>query len=308
MPEPVARHVHRTALSLALWLAVAAAGAQTSLVDATGRTFEADTARVITLGGDLTEIAFALGEADRLVAVDTSSIHPADAVAELPKVGYVRRLSAEGVLSLGPTLILASADAGPPEVVEQLRAAGVAFATVPGEDSVEGAKEKIRFLGEVFDAGERADDLVRQIELDLLEAQLYLDAVDADAAPQVMFVYARGAGSLQVSGTATGAHAMIELAGAENAVTGYEGYKPLTAEAAVTAAPDALLFMSSGLESLGGIAGLADVPGLALTPAYQDERIVAMDGLYLLGFGPRTGEAIRELTLALHPDVRQAAR
>jgi iron complex transport system substrate-binding protein len=293
---------------MALLLAVAAAGAQTPLVDATGRAFSADTQRVIALGGDLTEIVFALGEEESLVAVDTSSAHPADGVAELPKVGYVRRLSAEGVLSLGPTLIVASADAGPPEVVAQLRAAGVPFATVPGEDSVEGAKEKIRFLGEVFDARDRADDLVRQIELDLLEAQLHLDAIDRDAAPKVMFVYARGAGSLQVSGSATGADAMIELAGAENAVTGYEGYKPLTAEAVVTAAPDALLFMSSGLDSVGGVAGLADVPGLPLTPAYEDERIVAMDGLLLLGFGPRTGEAIRELTLALHPEVREAAR
>ena len=96
---------------------------------------------------------------------------------------------------------------------------------------------------------------------------------------------------------------MIELAGGENAVTGYEGYKPLTAEAAVTAAPDVLLFLSRGLESVGGYAGLAELPGLALTPAYQAGRVLALDDLYLLGFGPRVGQAVKDLTLALYPEV-----
>ena len=298
----MAKTLLRTAL-FALLIALSVASAQTTLIDAVGSEFVADTSRVITLGGDLTEIVYALGEDDHLVAVDTSSIHPPEAIASLPKVGYVRRLSAEGVLSLGPTLILASADAGPPEVLAQIRQAGVSLAIVPGEDSVAGAQAKIRFLGEVFGADARAADLVRQIDLDVLEAQLYLDAIRASDAPAVMFVYARGAGTLLVSGTATSANAMIVLAGAENAVVGYEGYKPLTAEAAVSAAPDVLLLLSDGLESVGGVAGLADLPGLALTPAYENGRVVAFDDLYLLGFGPRTGEAIRDLTLALYPDA-----
>ncbi len=285
-------------------LLVPLAFAQPTFTDATGTEITVtDTSNLITLGGDLTEIVYALGQENKLVAVDTSSIYPAEATA-LPKVGYVRNLSAEGVLSLGPSFILASQDAGPPEVVAQLRQAGVPLFIVPGEDSVEGAKTKIETIGAVLGAETQATRLVNEIELDVAEAELYVDAARRSE-PSVMFVYARGAGTLSVSGTNTAAHAMIELAGAQNAVTGYEGYKPLTAEAAVTAAPDVLLFLDRGLESVGGYAGLADLPGLALTPAYENERVVALDDLYLLGFGPRVGAALKDLTLALYPEVAQ---
>lgn len=297
----------RLALLVLLAFGVQLATAQTTLEDATGQAVTiSDTSRVITLGGDLSEIVFALGQGDKLAAVDTSSVYPPERVATLPKVGYVRQLSAEGVLSLNPSLILASQDAGPPEVVEQLRSAGVPFLTVPGGDSIEGAKEKISFIAQAFGVPERAESLNRQIDLDVLEARLYVDAARAEAKPKVMFIYARGAGTLSVSGAGTSAHAMIKLAGGENAVTGYEDYKPLTPEAAVAAAPDVLLFLTMGLESVGGIAGAAALPGLALTPAYESGRVIALDDLYLLGFGPRVGQAIKDLTRALYPDVQLA--
>lgn len=262
-----------------------------------------DTSSVITLGGDITEIVYALGQQEKLVAVDTSSVYPAEQVEALPKVGYVRALTAEGVLSLNPSLIIATGDAGPPEVLTQLQQAGVPLFIVSSEDSIEGAKAKISTVAEIFGVPNRAADLNRQIDLDISEAKLYTDAAKADAKPRVMFVYARGAGTLNVSGTGTSADAMIKLAGADNAITEYEDYKPLTAEAAVSAAPDVLLFLSRGLESVGGDTGLADLPGLALTPAFENGRVVALDDLYLLGFGPRVGQAVKDLTLALYPDV-----
>lgn len=296
--------VRLRALSCFALLCLASLGlAQSTLTDATGAEVNvSDASRVVSLGGDITEIIYALGQADKLVAVDTSSVYPEEAAA-LPKVGYVRQLAAEGVLSLDPSLIIASADAGPPEVLDQLRQSGVAVFIVPGEDSIAGAKTKIAAVAQIFGAEALAEDLNRQIDLDVAEARLYTDTARASSKPRVMFVYARGAGTLSVSGTNTSAHAMIELAGGENAVTGYEGYKPLTAEAAVTAAPDVLLFLSRGLESVGGYAGLAELPGLALTPAYQAGRVLALDDLYLLGFGPRVGQAVKDLTLALYPEV-----
>ena len=117
----------------------------------------------------------------------------------------------------------------------------------------------------------------------------------------MLFLYARGAATLNVSGHGTAADAMISLAGAQNAVTGYEGYKPLTAEAAVAAAPDYILMMSRGVDSVGGKDAVLSQPGLALTPAGQKKRVVAIDDLLLLGFGPRTGAALPELARALHP-------
>jgi iron complex transport system substrate-binding protein len=279
------------------------------LTDARGQTLEPDTldlSRVISLGGDLTEAVFALGQGERLVAVDTSSLYPPEGVAALPRVGYVRQLSAEGVLSLNPSLVIASEDAGPPEVLAQLSEAGVTLVTVPQEDSVAGAKAKLDFLAALFGVPERAETLKRQIDLDVLEAQLVIDAARAETKPKVMFIYARGAGALSVSGTGTSAHAMIELSGGENAVTEYEGYKPLTAEAAVAAAPDVLLFLSRGLESVGGVDGVGELPGLAQTPAWAARRVVALDDLYLLGFTPRVGQAVRDLTRALYPEVQLA--
>lgn len=296
-------------LFVALVVLVATFGTAQTLTDATGAEVAVgDTSRVITLGGDVTEVVYALKQENKLVAVDTSSVYPPEKVETLPKVGYVRQLAAEGVLSLDPSLIIATGDAGPPEVLTQIRQAGVPLFIVPSEDSIEGAKAKISAVAEVFGIRARADDLNLQIDLDVAEARLYTGAVQASARPKVMFIYARGAGTLSVSGTDTSAHAMIELAGAENAVTEYEGYKPLTAEAAVTAAPDVLLFLSRGLESVGGDTGLADLPGVALTPAYENGRIVALDDLYLLGFGPRVGQAVKDLTLAFYPDVTLGAR
>ena len=92
---------------------------------------------------------------------------------------------------------------------------------------------------------------------------------------------------------------MIRLAGGTNAASGFDGYKPLTAEAAVAAAPQVILVTTSGLESVGGTDGLLDLPGLALTPAGKARRVVAMDDLYLLGFGPRVADAVAALAVKL---------
>jgi iron complex transport system substrate-binding protein len=262
-----------------------------------------DTSRIVSLGGSVTEIVFALGVGDRVVGVDTSSTYPKDAVEALPKVGYQRRLAAEGVLSLKPTLILATDQAGPPEAIQQLRDSGVTVLILKAEESVEGAKAKIMGFGMALGKQAEAEALVRQLDEDIEQANELLKQVESQ--PKVMFIYARGAGTAQVAGTNTGAHAMIELAGAKNAVTEYERYKPLTAEAAVAAAPDVILMLSNGLKSVGGVDGLLKEPGIAQTPAGQNRRIVDMDDEYLLSFGPRMGKAVIDLIYLLHPELKR---
>lgn len=256
-----------------------------------------DASRIITLGGPVTEIVYALGAGDQVVARDSSSSYP-EMVNDLPDVGYQRRLSAEGVLALDPTLILATTEAGPPEAVEQLQDSGVTFLMLESEDTVEGVYIKIRGFAQALDKEMEAEALIANIEADLAEAQEI--AAQHENTPKVMFIYARGAGAVSVAGIDTGAQAMIELAGGESAITAYEGYKPLTAEAAVAAAPDVILMMESGLESLGGESGLQELPGIAQTPASESENIIAMDGLFLLNFGPRMGEAAIALANAIH--------
>ncbi|NDJ33535.1 MAG: ABC transporter substrate-binding protein [Chloroflexi bacterium] len=119
----------------------------------------------------------------------------------------------------------------------------------------------------------------------------------------MMFIYARGAGAVSVAGTDTGAATMIEMAGGENAVTEFDGYQPITAEAVVAAAPDVILMMTRGLESLGGVEGLLEQPGIAATPAGENRRVVVVDDLYLLGFSTRTATATLDLTYLLHEEL-----
>jgi len=259
-----------------------------------------DASRIITMGGSVTEIVFALGAGDQVVARDSSSLYP-PAVDELEEVGYVRQLSAEPVLSLEPTLIITIPDAGPPEAVEQLEAAGVTLLVVPEADSIDGVTDKIAVIAEALGREEAGAELIETVSTDYAAAQEL--QTEMTTTPSVMFIYARGAGAVSVAGTDTSAHAMIEMAGAENAVTEFEGFQPITAEAVVTAAPDVILMMTRGLDSLGGVEGLLEQPGIAQTPAGENARVVVMDDLYLLGFSTRTGTAVLDLTYLLHEEL-----
>jgi iron complex transport system substrate-binding protein len=263
-----------------------------------------EASRIVSVGGGVTEIVYALDFGADVVGVDTSSVYP-ETATKLPQVGYQRQLSAEGILSLKPTLVLASTDAGPPAALDQLRTAGVTVVSIPADATVAGASARVRAIAQALGVAERGEGIVQRLETDLASAKSLTARVQYK--PKVLFIYARGAGTLNVSGTGTAADEMIRVAGAENAVTAYEGFKPFTAEAAVAAAADVLLLPARGLDSLGGPEGLLALPGIAMTPAGRAKRIVTMDDLYLLGFGPRTGLAVQELAHHLHPELRREA-
>jgi iron complex transport system substrate-binding protein len=250
--------------------------------------------RVVTAGGTVTEIVYALGQGSRVVGADVSSVYPAEAQSR-PSVGYVRQLSAEGVLSLAPEVLITTADAGPPAVLEQIKAAGVRVEVVPAGNDWEAAKARIRFVAGVLGVSDRAKEL--EARLDASKARVDQNRQKRSSPPRVLFIYARGAGTVAVSGTGTEADAIIALAGGSNAVTAYQGYRPFTAEALAAAKPDLILLTSRGLESLGGTKGLAALPGLS--EAVKTAKVESMDDLLLLGFGPRLGEAVETLEARL---------
>lgn len=274
-----------------------ALGALTACSTPTGEVSKTGAERVVVVGGSATEIVYALGAENKLVGVDTSSIYP-EAAAKLPQVGYQRTLSAEGVLSLKPTLVIVLPEAGPPAALQQIEAAGIKVVKITGGNSIDGAKEKIRGIAKVLQVEARGEEVVKKLENDVAEAQKLVTA--AKTKPKAVFIYARGTGAPNVSGQDTAADAMIKLAGGENAITGFSEYKPLTPEAMVAAQPDAILLPSRGLESMGGIDGVLKLPGVAETPAGKNKKIIAIDDMLLLGFSPRVGQGIRELCEKLH--------
>lgn len=256
--------------------------------------------RIVSVGGPVTEIVYALGSGAEVIAVDSSSVYP-EAATKLPQVGYQRSLSAEGVLSMKPSLILASTEAGPPQVIAQLKESGARLEIAPADTSVSGAKAKIEAVAKVLGKEKQGAALCEDIDRKIAVTEARLKSVTAK--PKVLFIYARGVGTLNISGVKTAADSIIALAGGVNAVQGYEGFKPLTPEALATAAPDIILIPARGLQSLGGVEGLLKQPGVALTPAGKKGRIIEMDDLLLLGFGPRLGDAVEQLAQALHPQL-----
>ena len=253
--------------------------------------------RIVVAGGSVTEIVYALGAGDRVVARDTTSSHPPQ-VEALPDVGYVRRLSPEGVLSLAPDLILAEEGAGPPETVQVLERAEIPFVTIPDATDAKGVAVKVRAVGAALDLEAKAAALAEEIESEIATVQARAEGLAEPV--RVLFLLSAEGERLLASGTDTAADAMIRMAGGANAVTGFEGYKPLTDEAVMAAAPDVVLMMEGRAQGHGG-AGVLGHPALAATPAGRDGRLVEMDGLYLLGFGPRTAQAVADLNAALYP-------
>ncbi len=262
-----------------------------------------DVSRIIPLNGDIAEIIFALGLGKNVIATDTSATYPPEAAA-LPKIGYQRTLSAEGVLALKPTVIIGGETAGSPEVLEQLRGAGVPVVIIASPSTLDAAVLKIRATGAALGIPAAAEQLATKTQQEI-DGALAL-AAKATSKPVVMFLYVRGATTQQIGGRGSSADTLILAAGGIDAGTaaGINGFKPLTAEAIVTGKPEVFLLLTAGLQSVGGVNGLLQIPGVAQTPAGQSKRVLDYEDQYLLGLGPRLGQALRELVLGLHPELR----
>jgi iron complex transport system substrate-binding protein len=247
---------------------------------------------VVVVGGALTEIVYALGAEKRIAATDTTSMYPPQALAT-PKVGYLRSLNAEGLIAMKPGLVLAAGEAGPPAAIAQTRAAGIRFEQLPVEYSMTSVLDRVARVAALLDLPSEGGALAKRLRT---QWDATRDKVSgyAPPRPKVLFLLAHTS-AVQVAGRDTAAHAVIELAGGDNAFAAVSGYKPLTAEAAVSAAPDILLVTTQGLDGQGGIDGLLKRPGLALTPAGRNRRVIHVDALELLGFGPRVPRTVAAL-------------
>ncbi len=255
--------------------------------------------RIAVAGSGLTEIVYALGAADRLVAVDTTSLFPS-AARKLPQMGYLRTLGAEGIASVRPDLLIAAEEAGPPATIAQLAAAGVRVLRAGDGYDAAAVVARVGTVGRALGLEAKAADVAAAVEADF--ARLARDVAGLKR-PRVLFVLSAGGGAPMAAGRETAASSIIELAGAANAVDAYRGYKPLSPEALVAARPDAILATDQTLAALGGLAAFRALPQFA---TLRDTPVVTLDAVYLLGFGPRTAHAAHALARALHPQAELA--
>jgi iron complex transport system substrate-binding protein len=259
---------------------------------------EGGPSRIVSVGGALTETIFALGAGARVMAVDSTSRFPA-ACSALPQVGYMRALPTEGIVGMNPDLLLLSGDAGPPEVVQVLRAARMPIAQVADGAGADAPPGKARAVAAAL--GRDGEPLARALTADWAMLTGPLAAIRTR--PRVVFVLSLARGAPLVSGRGTHADAMIAAAGGVNPVLDFEGYRPLSAEAAAILAPDVILMMDHALAEAGGPGAALNAPALAVTPAARSGRILAFDGAFLLNFGPRAAHARLALARAIHPGL-----
>ncbi|MDD0838583.1 ABC transporter substrate-binding protein [Curvibacter sp. HBC61] len=261
---------------------------------------QAAPARLVTLGGALTEVVYALSAQGQLVGSDTTSTYP-DAALRTAKVGYLRQLSAEGLLSLRPEVVLGTSEAGPPAVLDQVRQAGVRVELVPVVHQWREVRAKVELVGQVTGRAAAASALWQRLEAEWAQLGRLVARRAGQPAPRALFVLAH-AGAPQVAGRSTAADAVLGYAGATNVMTGFEGYRPLNAEALAAAAPEVLVTTQQGLEAQGGIDRFWQRPEWAVTPAFARRRLVTLEASHLLGFGPRLPSAV----LALHQGLVNA--
>ena len=304
--SPIRSVVRFALVGCALAIGGAALAAGITVHDARNRDVTIENpARIVSIGGAITEILYALGLEDRLAGVDITSVFPDAALRDKPNVGYMRQLSAEGVLGLNPSLIFAIQGSGPKETMDVLEAAKIPLVLVPETYSEEGLLEKIKLVGHAMGADTRAACLTSAVSSDLTQLRELRARVTKPV--RVMFVMSLLSGRAMVAGRKTAADEIITLSGGVNAIDSYDGYKMINDEAIVAAKPDVVLSIQRSKDSLEADTVYSH-PAFAMTPVAANKTFISMEGLYLLGFGPRTAAAARDLSLKLYPALAPQAQ
>ncbi|NHC45150.1 heme/hemin ABC transporter substrate-binding protein [Motilibacter aurantiacus] len=258
-----------------------------------------DASRIIPLTGSIAEVVFSLGLGDNVVGRDIATTF--QEAEGLPVVTHAHDVSAEGVLALKPTVLLADTDTGPSEALDQLRASGVPVVVLDTATGLDDVLPRITAVAEALGVPTAGAELAARTTAEIEAAQAKVSA--GVPKPRVAFLYLRGtAGVYLLGGKGSGADSLITAAGGEDAGTalGLDAFTPITTEALVAARPDVILVMSKGLDSVGGVDGMVRIAGIAQTPAGRDRRVVSVEDGVLLSFGPRTAQVIGDLVEQLH--------
>lgn len=252
--------------------------------------------KIITAGGTITEVVDALGFGDDIIATDITSTYPTT-MQELPSIGYRNQIKAEGILALGPDLVLAEEGYMSGDVVKQLQAAGLQVQFFAKPKDIAGTYTIVSEIADFLEVSEKGKAINASIEADMKALGNYLQAQSTK--PNMAFVMARGQEMVFVAGEETFAESMFNMAGLDHVGKGFKDFIPLTPEALISMNPDYLLFFDSGIQSIGGMDGVKNIRGIENTIAFKENQILSLDGQYLSGFGPRVGKAALELAKAV---------
>lgn len=254
---------------------------------------------MVTAGGTITEIVYELGFGASIIATDITSTYPSS-MQELPSIGYRNQIKAEGILALGPDILLMESGYLTADVVAQLEAAELEIHEFEKPKDLSGTYKLIEALAEFLEVPEKGQELAGKLRQDINELESYTSSITKQ--PKMAFVMARGQENVFVAGEDTFVASLLEMAAITSVGKGFKDFIPLTPEALVAMDPEYLLFFESSLQSIGGKEGVKNIRGIDQTKAFQQDGILAFDGLYLSGFGPRVGKAALELAKSVNRD------
>lgn len=247
--------------------------------------------RIVSMGGTLTEIIYALGAGDLLVGTDGSSLYPPEA-RQLPQVGYYRGFSVEGVASLNPDLVIAAAESGPPQALDGLKKLGIPLELIALKPDLAHLTGRITELAQILGKKSEGDVLLKRLHKQVSEAARI-------RRPARVVALSNHVGRMQGAGRDTAIDALLGMLGATNLLAdSHKGYKPVSAEAVAALQPDAIITSQLSLGD-GGVKAYAAQPGVASTPAARNRHIIVLDDILLLGFGLRVGEALQRISEGL---------
>ncbi|WP_028695152.1 heme/hemin ABC transporter substrate-binding protein [Pseudomonas cremoricolorata] len=258
--------------------------------------------RWVSAGGALSEWIAALGGEARLVGVDTTSQHP-ESLKALPSIGYQRQLSAEGILSLRPDVLVGTEEMGPPPVLAQVRQAGVRVELFSSKAELTAVDENLKHLGTLLGAEQRASTLASDYRQRIQALQAAIgQAKTHQQAPGVLLLVGHGGGKPMIAGQGTAGDWLVQQAGGRN-LAEHDGYKNVSVESLAGLDPEVLVVSDRALTGDAAVqAMLKENPGLSASRAARDGRIVVVDPTLLVGgLGPRLPEVLQSLARAFYP-------
>lgn len=257
--------------------------------------------RIVSVSKQINEFIYAIGAERNLAAVDISSIYP-PAIKSLPTVGYHRALSAEGIISVKPTLFLTDGNVGPDAVLEQLRQVGIPIDVMRPGGTIDSAQQLLPQLGAKFHRERAADSVLAEWRSGMTEIWRDTAQWAGQRRPRVLIVhFGQIVNNYLAVNRGSAADQMIHWAGGENAIDSAGGMTRLTPELIARTAPDVIVATDLGFDRFGSAAQFASLPGVALTPAGKAGRIHRVEETEIMYFGPRTPETVRKLRALLHP-------